>query len=109
MIRNTLLHIEERTVGNELAGEPAETWTRRANPEWFSIEPMTGREYVQAQQLQSAVSHKLRSVYLAGCHPGMRLTAGNDADNPTRTFNVESVVDVGEQHRELEWMAVEVF
>lgn len=108
MIRNTLLHIEERTTGNELAGEPAEGWSR-LKVEWFSIEPMTGREYVQAQQLQTAVSHKLRSVYLAGCHPGMRLTAGEDANNPTRTFNVESVVDVGEQHRELEWMATEVF
>lgn len=108
MIRNTLLHIEERTVGNELAGEPAETWAR-LKAEWFAIEPMTGREYVQAQQLQNSVSHKLRSVYLAGCHPGMRLTAGEDAENPTRTFNVESVVDVGEQHRELEWMATEVF
>ncbi len=107
MSRNTLLYLEDRSVGNELAGEPAETWTRRARPEWVSIQPLTGNEYMQAQQMQATVSHKLRCVFLQGCHPGMRLTAGEDANNPSRVFNVESVVDVEERHRELEWMVKE--
>ncbi len=108
MRRNTLLWIEDRTTGNELAGEPPETWTRRARPEYFEIQPLTGQEYMQAQQMQATVRHKLRCVYLPNCSPQVRLTAGEDANNPTRTFNVRSVVNVGERNRELEWMAEEV-
>jgi SPP1 family predicted phage head-tail adaptor len=102
-----ILHIEERTTGNELAGEPPETWTR-VTREWFDVEPLTGREYIQAQQVQSSVSHKMRSPYLGGMHSGMRLTAGENAAEPSRVFNVASVVNVGENNRELEWMAEEV-
>ena len=104
----TILYVEERTVGNELAGEPAESW-RRIWREWFSVEPLSGREYMQAQQMQSNVSHKLRCAYPIGkaFDSRMRLTEGDDKNNPRRTFNVQSVVDVGNDHRELQWMVEE--
>jgi head-tail adaptor len=104
-----ILHVEERTVGNELADGADEKW-ERIWAEYFSIEPLTGREYIQAQQVQSDVSHKLRCVFhkdTAG-RTDYRLTAGADKDNPTRVFNVKSVVNVKEMNRELEWMATEV-
>jgi SPP1 family predicted phage head-tail adaptor len=102
-----ILNIEERTVGNELAGEPAETWvvTRR---EWFDLQPLTGSEYVQAQQVQANISHKATSPFLIGVSTKMRLTVKNEAGVNVRTFNVESVVNVGENNRELEWMLREV-
>lgn len=103
-----LLHVEERTVGNELAGEPPESW-ERIRQEWFESVPLSGAEYVWAQQTQATVSHKLECVFFAGAHPGMRLTAGNDANNPTRTFNVKSVLNEKEQNRKLVWMVEEVF
>lgn len=105
--RNTLLYLEDLTAGNQFANEPAETWTRRDNPAWFSVESLSGREYMQAQQMQAAVSHRLMCEYLTGCNPRMRLTAGCDAENPTRIFHVRSVVNVNEQNRELEWMCEE--
>lgn len=108
MKRNTLLWLEDMTAGNQFENEPAETWTRRNNPAWFSIETLSGTEYMQAQQMQSSVTHKLRCEYLANCNPRMRLTAGADADSPTRTFHVQSVVNVNEQNRELLWMVTEV-
>lgn len=100
------LHIEENTPGNELAGEDADNW-ERVRREWFEITPLTGREYVQARQMQSDVSHRLRCVYFPGAHSLMRLTAGDDSSSPERTFHVESVVNVGEENRFLEWMCRE--
>jgi head-tail adaptor len=101
-----ILHVEERTVGNELAGEPAESWAR-VRREFFDIEPLTGREYVQAQQMQSNVSHKMTSPWFPGYSSRQRLTRGDDKNNPERVFNVASVVNVGENNRQLEWMCQE--
>lgn len=107
-VATLLLHVETRTVGNELAGEDAETWTRTARHEWFKVRTLTASEYVQAQQVQASVSHELRCVFWQGANPRMRLTAGDDGNAPTRTFNVESVVDENDMHRELVWMVKEV-
>jgi SPP1 family predicted phage head-tail adaptor len=101
-----ILHIEQRTVGNELAGEEAETWVRILR-EWFDIQPLTGREYVEAQAVQSNVSHKATCPFFAGANSKMRLTLGENANTPERVFNVESVVNVGENNRLLEWMVKE--
>lgn len=100
-----ILYAEKLTRGNELEGQPAETWVRIWQ-EWFDVKPLTGREYVLAQQVKSTVTHQLRCVYRSGANSELRLTAGADA--PTRIFNVESVVNVGENNRELEWMVQEV-
>lgn len=105
-----LLWIETYTEANELdpesGGEPQ--WTRRERPEWFEALPISGSEYSQAQQMNATVSHKLRCVYLPGCNPRMRLTAGENANNPARVWNVRSVVNENEQNRNLVWMAEEV-
>ena len=103
-----LLTVQTLDIGDELAGEPPEWGDLRR--EWFEITPLTGREYNQAQQMQSNVTHKMRCTYWAGANSRMRLIKPNveDRDNPLRTFNVQSVVNVGERNRELEWMCTEV-
>ncbi len=109
MSRNLKLYIETFTERNEL--DPAagvdEGWTRVGHA-YFVSQPMTGREYSQAQQMQATVTHKMESEYLAGMTPRHRLTAGEDANNPDRIFNVASVVNVKEKNRKLEWMVEEV-
>jgi SPP1 family predicted phage head-tail adaptor len=108
MSRNLKLYIETFTERNEL--DPAagvdEGWQRIGHAFFKSIE-MTGREYMQAQQMQATVTHKFESEYLAGMTPLHRLTAGEDVNDPERIFNVKSVIDVKEQHRKLEWMVEE--
>ena len=69
---------------------------------WASIEPLSGQERMFAQQQQATTTHKLTTVYIAGIKPGMRATWNG------RTFNFESVVNVGEDSRELLIMATEV-
>jgi SPP1 family predicted phage head-tail adaptor len=103
-VRKFILTVEQDTIGNELAVEPAtvETVCRV----YGEITPLTGREYQQAEQMQSNVSHKIRTEMLpqnlGPATSRMRLKHG------VRTFEVVSVVNVEERNRELEWMCTEV-
>lgn len=104
---NTLLYIDNPVEANELAGETTGTYERSGQQEWFEVKTQSGREYVQAQQTQSRVTHMLRCAYFPGANSRMRLSRG-EVDAPTRVFNVESVVDENDEGRFLVWMCQEV-
>jgi SPP1 family predicted phage head-tail adaptor len=60
-----------------------------------SVEPLRGREKIQAAQLEASISHRLRTHY--------------DPDiTPRHRLDIFSVVDVFSRHRELEILATEV-
>jgi SPP1 family predicted phage head-tail adaptor len=104
-VRKFILTVEQDALGNEFEGEPATTPVVVCQV-WGKIEPLTGREYNQAQQMQSNVTHKITTELLpqnkGPANSRMRLKHG------TRTFEVQSVVNVNERSRELEWMCTEV-
>ena len=77
------------------------TWAKVADA-WASIEPLAGREYWNAQQVQSVVTHRIKILYRAGITSDMRIQHGE------RYFNIASVVDPEERHVELEILATEV-
>jgi SPP1 family predicted phage head-tail adaptor len=106
--KTTRLHIEVPIMRSELQGEPVGEYARTGRKAKFKIVPLTGREYVQAQQVQSNVTHELKCPYFSGANSSMRLTAGEEAATPSRIFNVESVVNEKEQNRFLVWRCVEV-
>jgi SPP1 family predicted phage head-tail adaptor len=104
-VRKFILTVEQDVIGNEYEGEPATT-PETVCSVWGNIQPLTGREYQQAQQMQSNVSHKITTELLpqnlGPATSRMRLKHG------TRTFEVQSVVNVEERNRELEWMCTEL-
>lgn len=107
---NTVLHVRDIvTPANELEGVPEDEWGT-VKEVWASIVPMAGREYYQAQQMESTVSHRIETEFFAGAHPRMKLIKPNEEDpaNPLRTFNVKSVVNINERNRKLQWMCEEV-
>lgn len=106
MRANTILHVEVPVTRNELAGEPTGDYERTGRREWFEIIPIGGGEYVQGRQSESSITHVLRCHYFAGANSLMRLTAGESA-TPSRIFSVDSVVNVNEENRFLEWSAIE--
>ncbi|MED4586668.1 phage head closure protein [Brevibacillus choshinensis] len=67
-----------------------------------SVSPLQGKERYEAQQIQSTLSHKIKMRYLAGILPTMRVLYGS------RIFNIISVIDPSERHRELEFLCEEV-
>lgn len=82
------------------AGELVPSWvttiTGRA-----SVEPITGREFFDARQVQSEVTHRVRMRYRSGIVPTMRILF------ESRILMVEAVIDVGERQRELHLMCRE--
>lgn len=66
------------------------TYTTR----WGSMEPLSGRELYQAQDVNPDVTHHARFRYVPGLTPKMRCRIG------TRLFNIESAINIEERNRE---------
>lgn len=68
---------------------------------WASVEPLRGREYIQLQNTQAELTTRIRIRYQPGITPAMRVLYDD------RKFNIQSVIDPEERHRELELMCIE--
>ena len=75
---------------------------------WASVEPIQGREYFQAQSVQSEVAVRIRIRWrgdVAGMgEPSTIRVVVEEGDGGARVYEVESVIDVGGRGRELELM-----
>jgi len=69
---------------------------------WAAIEPLRGREYFDAQQINAEVTSRIRIRYRPGIKPKMRVVYGE------RIFDIQSVIDVEERHKEIHLMCKEV-
>ena len=78
----------------------AEAWQGIATV-WAEVQPLTGKAYLAAQQVQSSVSHRVRIRYRDGVTPDMRVMFG------TRHFAIDAVLCPDERKRELHLMCVE--
>lgn len=81
---------------NDWTGGGTEFWKC-----WAEIEPLSGREYFLAQQVQAEVTHKIRIRYKAGITNLMRVYF------TTRYFEIVSAINVGEQNVTTEMMCIE--
>ena len=81
-------------------GQASTSWTDVVST-WADIQPMSGRELQAAQAQQSEVTHQVEIRYRAGVLPRMRVSY------QTRVFDIQSVIDVGMQHRRLTLMCSE--
>jgi len=70
---------------------------------WAEIEPLQGNEQIQAMQTGMQRPHRVTMRYRPGMSAALTLLYG------TRTFDIKSVVDPEEKHRELVLMCDEVF
>ena len=96
-----LVTIQQNTPARDSHGQPIESWS--AFTTWrCEIAPVRGREYFAAQQFAAETSHKLTGHWISGVLPTMRIVHGS------RTFRIESVINVEEKNRVLELMVVEV-
>lgn len=73
---------------------------------WARIEPLSGREFFIAMQAQSQTSHRINMRFYSGLTSRrhyLTVTTGG----VTRTFEIESVIDLNDAHEEHELMCVE--
>lgn len=91
---NKRMIFETPTDTPTAGGDPGLTWSTFAT-RWVSLHPLAGDERTQAHQVVAQASHEVRMHYLAGLTTRMRGRIGS------RIFNIGSVIDPEEQHREL--------
>lgn len=77
--------IQQLTVSQDAAGGTVSSWSTFATV-WGAVEPLSGREFWQAQQANSEVQGRIRIRNLAGVKPEMRIVFG------TRTYEILSIV-----------------
>lgn len=110
--------IFERQEPSDEFGELRYTYAEVCS-EWISLEPLTGRELFQAQQVQSKTSHKAMATHSqtlatvgTDCRVLVRRTNLVNEDNPEasenfRVFHIERMTNVREQNREFEFLLIE--
>lgn len=70
---------------------------------WGHVEPLSGQEKFEAQQVVGEVTHKITTrYYSSGITPDMRLVYDS------RTFEILSVIDVREHNRAMELLCKEM-
>lgn len=78
-----------------------DNWTEFATV-WGAVEPIRGREYFQAAAVNAENTVRFRIRYQKGITSKMRVSYDE------RTFNIQTVIDIDEQHREIHLMCLEV-
>ncbi|TGE31326.1 phage head closure protein [Desulfosporosinus sp. Sb-LF] len=96
------LDIETELNIRDTYGQTTHEWVVFLHGLWAAIEPLTGREYYAAQQVNAEISHRIKIRYKGGIKPKMRVKYGD------RYFNILAVLDITERHREIHLMCTEV-
>lgn len=81
-------------------GAPDEDWTDVATVN-AAIEPLRGREFLEAQAVQSEVAVRIRIRYRADVTAGMRAVRGSTI------YDIAAVLNMGERNVELHLMCAQ--
>lgn len=98
--RITIQQLTADSPAQDDYGEPSNTWTEFATV-WAAVEPIQGREFWAQQQVQSEVKVRVRTRYISGVLPNMRISYGS------RILDIVEVIDPQEKHEELQLMCSE--
>ena len=99
-LRHTI-HIQKPVLAPDAISGNDVIWTDHATKVRAAIMPYQGREYFQAQQVQSEATSRILIRYIADIDTSMRIVWGK------RIFNIISIIDPYERHRELQLMCKE--
>lgn len=95
--------LQRYTATQNSHGEEAKTYTA-LDTVWASVEPLTGKELLSAQQTESSIDLRVRVRYsstISTLRPKDRVVFGS------RTFEILSVINPGERNAQLELMCKE--
>jgi SPP1 family predicted phage head-tail adaptor len=96
--------IEQLLVGSPQdtpEGAPDAAWTIILPDIWAAVEPLQGRELFAAQEHHSEVTTRIRIRYRPGITAAMRVAFDG------RLYNIRSIIDREERHRELQLLCTE--
>jgi SPP1 family predicted phage head-tail adaptor len=93
--------IEEKSVTRSATGAEDITWSTVATV-WAEVHPLRGREFLEAKGLQEETSTRIRIRHRDGLDPSMRVTWGS------HTYDIQAVIPIREESREIELMCREI-
>ena len=93
--------IQEKQVTKNSYGEEVITWQDVATV-WAAVEPLRGREFLEAQRAGAEVTTRIRIRHRDGIRPEMRVVRGS------QIYDIEAVINVGGRGRELHLMCKEL-
>ena len=94
--------LQRRSITQSDSGEPTETWVDLGT-RWAKIEPLSSKEYFSNLQQQSQITHKVTMRYTNNFTP----TTTDQILYGSRTFHIESMLNVGEENKEYTLMVKE--
>lgn len=96
-----VVNIEQKSLAQDAAGEMLPTWSTFAAGIYAEVNPLSGNEKIQAQQINASVTDMVKIRYLPGVTPTMRIIYGS------RTLQISNVQNVMERDREIELLCIE--
>lgn len=90
------LQYETETPG--ASGEPTYTWSELATVS-AAVEPLSGKELIDAQQVASTVTHRVTIRYRPDVNETCRVRFGEVA--PYRYFDINAVINTRERNHEM--------
>lgn len=92
--------IQAPAEGRDSMGAVTSTWGDVATV-WAAVEPLSGREYLAAGQMQHQVTTRIRMRYRDGITTKMRVKHGESY------YDIQGVINIDGRNRELHLMCVE--
>lgn len=98
---NHLITVEAYTEAvDSFGGSSGGSWATFGQA-WASILPLNGTEKYVSGEKHATATHKIKMRFLSGLNPKMRIKARG------RTFEIISVINVGERDREMQLIVEE--
>lgn len=95
-----MVSLQRRATGQGPRGQALESWQTVVQSMWAGVEPMRGRDYFAAGQMQVPTDVRVVIRWRAGVEPGMRIVDGD------QVYEIVMPVDVGGRRVTLELMCV---
>ena len=89
-LKDKLANVQKKTESSGAMGGIIEDWTTE-NQMWIHLKPLGAKERVDAEQVKNVRTHR---IFMDFYSPG--ITGADRITWNSRTFNIISVVDVGE-------------
>lgn len=96
------IDVQSVALTGDGGGGATEVWSNFASGIYAHVEPLSGLELFQAQQVNDQLTHKVTIRYFPGITSKMRVKYG------TRIFLIEYPIDPEERHRSIELMCKEL-
>lgn len=100
-LRHRVLVQHDTATTAGIDGHITPTWSTLGR-RWANVEPLAGREFWNAQQVQAGITHSVVMRWWERVTPRMQIIHGG------RTLRIESVLNTGERGREMKLLCTEM-